>query len=382
MSTILIVMREAAVADDMRAILSQAGNRVTIINDEASARKYIEQNPPQALVLGADFGENFVAEIHKLAPRLPIICWLGEYNARMAVELMKKGAFDCLTPPMRVQEVIAVVSHSLDITRLSMLRLLPVYWAYGKTRKILVSIIAICVLFFGARMVMNYRAPLAMRLPYQDPTSIVYDGQNVWVSNWYTQSIYKYRMQGSSYVLLNTYYFSDFGPLALAWDGTYLWSVGNDLVVRQHIMNDKLEAHKSYRLANENEPVGLAVTNQYVYICDASQKRVFRHLNDDTFSLSTSYSFDLPNPVGLVWNDDGIWIADAETSRIDRLENKGSYLSVVSSAKLPPDETNSLAAFYVYKSALFVAHSGKHARMLRYRSGVLSFAAPKQEVHE
>ena len=220
MKNILVVMREPSVAENMRAILSQAGNRVTTLSDEASTRRAIEQNMPDALVLGADFGENFVAELHTMAPRLAIICWLGEYNARMAVELMKKGAFDCLNPPMRVQEVIAVVSHSLDITRMSMLRLLPVYWAFGKTRKILMSVIAVAVLFLGARLFIDYRTPLSMRLPYQDPTSVVCEGNNVWVSNWYTQSIYKYRVQGGAFVLLNTYYFSDFGPLALAWDGT------------------------------------------------------------------------------------------------------------------------------------------------------------------
>jgi CheY-like chemotaxis protein len=372
-------MRDAAVADDLRAILSQAGNRITIVNDEASALRVIEQNVPNALVIGADFGDDFIYNLHRSNQRLPIICWLSEYNSRIAVELMKKGAFDCLTPPMRVQEVIAVVSHALDTGRVSMLRLLPIYWAFGKTRKYLLVAIACLLLFIGVRAVNQYRRPLEMRLPYQDPTSVVCDGQNIWVGNWYTQSIYKYRIAGGEFVLLNTYYFSDFGPLALAWDGTYLWSVGNDLVVRQHLLNDKLEAYRSFHLSGENEPVGLAVTNQYVYICDASQKRIFRHLNDDTFNLSTSYSFQLPNPVGLVWSDAGVYIADAETNRIFRFENKGAYLAVVSRAKLPPDEFNSLAAFDIHRGSLYVTHSGKYARMLRYRPGVISWDAQKQE---
>lgn len=356
MSKIILMLNKHEDIKDISSILQAEKHRVVIAEKGISVRGYMNDNP-DLVIIDAAYGNAMVEETRKNLPSKPVICLLPDYNARQAVELLRSGAFDCIYPPFRRTGVNVVVNHAIrsfglykdDPSRNKKAGSLI-------NRKNIAGFITAVAFVFFAAFLATRKDSSRIELPYNDPTSIVYDAGGAWISNWYTQSIYRYAEKKSGFELKKSYYFSDFGPLALTKNENYLWSVGNDLVLRQHILNENLDVIRSYRI-KENSPTGMAFIGNNLWLCDASTKKIYQYYVGAEILLVNAYSSGLSLPVGLHWDGRFIWIADAAANKVYLFSQKMDNLELAKIYRLPKHGTGTLSGLSVQGGRVFLIYT-------------------------
>jgi DNA-binding NtrC family response regulator len=122
-SRILIVDDEAILRDAMSEALSRAGHRVDAYD---SGRPALERFAAESYDLvisdlrmpGMD-GMAVLAESKRLAPDVPVLLVTAHGTVESAVEAMKRGAYDYLIKPVKLDELELLVARALDHRALS-----------------------------------------------------------------------------------------------------------------------------------------------------------------------------------------------------------------------------------------------------------------------
>lgn len=367
MSQIALILTEKTVNDEIETILKLAGHKVLVADGELSGRNLIAREKPELLIIDNMCGLPIIEEFKKDFPKLAVVSWMKERDAKTAVTLMRSGVLDCLCPPLRAAEVVGVINHSLgqpEGGRKGTRLLLP-YINLRKYKKQFQIGFAVTTVLTLAIMWLTRAKVIMSELPHNNPTTLVIEEKKMWVGDWYNQSIYSYRFEDDLEVAGN-YYFANFGPLAIARSGDYLWSAGNDLKLRQHILNERLDVVQSFPL-KEHAPSGMVIIEGYLWISDSSKKKVFRYLMGRTLSQVNIYDVDLSYPVGLSWDGTHIWLADAKTDKAYKYKRRGKKLDVQKVYQLPAGKKGDLAGIFPTKEWVYAVYSGGPAKLYKYR---------------
>jgi hypothetical protein len=193
------------------------------------------------------------------------------------------------------------------------------------------------LLLVSAAAFVLLRSPKQIRidLPYENPTSIAASGDRIWVGNWFTQTVYSYQFSKNRSKLLGMHNFESYGPVALAHQENYLWMLGNDLVLRQHELNDRFDILKSYRLTDQS-PSGMVFIGEDLWVCDPAARRLYRYSLASGI-LAGTYDTALSAPVGPAWDGEFLWLADAKEGKLVLYRQKMEHLEE-QKAYLLPDE--------------------------------------------
>lgn len=370
MSTILLMINDRKNSDELAKLLALDDHKVVVAERGLGVKGYLNDNP-DAMIIDAAFGSGMIEESKKALPNKPIICALPSYDARLAVEMLKAGAFDCVAPPFRRGSVAPVIDHA--VKKYGLGRPGPVAggkFSWALHRNYILSGAAAFLLLALGVMALLPGKPNRLELPYNDPTSIVCDAGSLWISNWYTQSIYRYAYSEDRLELKKTYYFSDYGPLALAKYDNYVWSVGNDHVLRQHMMNENLDAVRMYKLAGFS-PSGIVFVGNNLWICDSATKRLYQFLLSNGLVQVNYYETGLQSPVGLCWDGESIWTADASTHKLYRFRQKMDTLELVNIYRIPKASSGTLAGLCVNRRTLLFIYADTPSHIAKYRLGQL-----------
>jgi hypothetical protein len=207
-------------------------------------------------------------------------------------------------------------------------------------------------------------------LPYNNPTSIVSDGHNVWIGNWYTQTVYRYVHTIKQLQLVNNGYFSDFGPMALTQYENALWSIGNDLALRQHRINDQLDVIRKYQI-NEHTPCGIVIVANSLWLCDATSKKVYQYAVSDTLSAVRSFDCPVVVPAGMAWDGEYLWIAEAGANKLYLFKPGMRRLVPGNVYQIPKPPAGTLSGIYWCKKRLYTLFAGNPSRVHIYKRGEL-----------
>jgi DNA-binding NtrC family response regulator len=115
--TILVVDDEAAQRELLGGFLESRGFTIAVAASAEDALEIIGRDPPDMVLLDVRLpgmsGIEALAEIRKLAERLPILLITAYADLRQAVSAMKGGADDYLTKPLDLDELEAAISDAL-----------------------------------------------------------------------------------------------------------------------------------------------------------------------------------------------------------------------------------------------------------------------------
>src|SRR6188768_2196085 len=77
----------------------------------------LERNRPDAILcdfrLGDTDGKELLIQIKQLTPEVPVIIITGYSEIKMAVEVMKHGAFDYVTKPLFPEEILITIKSAI-----------------------------------------------------------------------------------------------------------------------------------------------------------------------------------------------------------------------------------------------------------------------------
>jgi hypothetical protein len=367
MAKILLILNQKKVSSDISTILKLENHEVIEIDNETLFKTTIVRENPEIVLVDTFNGDALTKEIRKAFPEIAIICWMQERNARTAVDLMVSGATDCLCQPIRAAEVLGVINHALGRPagiKKGTKFMLP-YLALIKYKKYLKAAGALLFLFIAVKIGLSLIRAKEADIPVANPTSIISRGKNAWIGDWYTQSIYKFDLS-KRMALVGNYYFSSFGPVALAMTDKHLWSVGNDLKLRQHMLNDRLEVVRTYNI-KEHSPTGIEIIGDYVWIVDANRKKIYKYLLGNKLSFNAEFECHAQEPVGLGWDGRYLWVGDAKTRKLFAYVVTDIKIALREAYKLPEEPKGKLSGIYPKGGYIYAIYTGNPSKFFRHK---------------
>lgn len=118
-ATILVVDDEIGILELVSAILRKRGFKVVTASDGTEALDIVAGGEPELVLLDYVMpgmnGFEVLSEIRERSPDVPVIIMTGRGSERIAVELMKAGAYDYIQKPFLVQDLAERVHKALKV---------------------------------------------------------------------------------------------------------------------------------------------------------------------------------------------------------------------------------------------------------------------------
>ena len=118
MQTILIIDDDRDMCLLLKRFLTRHGYEVAEAYNGKKALEYLESNEPDLVM--CDFrledmeGNVLLGKIKERYPRLPVIIITGYSDIKIAVEVMKMGAYDYITKPLVPDEILVTIKQALE----------------------------------------------------------------------------------------------------------------------------------------------------------------------------------------------------------------------------------------------------------------------------
>lgn len=201
---------------------------------------------------------------------------------------------------------------------------------------------------------------------FSHATSLVWRGDELWVSDWYDQSLHRLRP----------------GPKGLEADGRFnvprsrltgMTFVGDKIFVadslnkeiqRWRLEKDRL-VHEASWPSPGDSPSALHFDGKSLWSADLTSRRIYQHVLDDALTILTAYPTERA-PVALYAETDRFWSADSD-SRIVFRHRFDDSLTPVAAYHLPElqDGKTPLSAFTLRKGRLWIARDGSNRLLER-----------------
>ncbi|MBN1996141.1 sigma-54-dependent Fis family transcriptional regulator [candidate division KSB1 bacterium] len=122
---ILIIDDDIAVQKSISLLLGQNGFLTACASFPEQALKIIEDNQPDLIILDLNFGNDtsgreglgFLEDLKSLTPKIPVILITAWASISLAVEGMKKGAFDFLSKPWENKSLLQAIDTALKLAK-------------------------------------------------------------------------------------------------------------------------------------------------------------------------------------------------------------------------------------------------------------------------
>ncbi|OGS17778.1 MAG: hypothetical protein A3J83_06650 [Elusimicrobia bacterium RIFOXYA2_FULL_40_6] len=357
MFKILIVDDELDMCRGLSDILEEEGFNTIIANEGKTALDKVKNEQPDLVLLdlrlpGMD-GLQILKKIKEMNKALPVIMVTGYGDVNSAVETIKSGALDYVSKPFDNEKVVSLVKKTLQtpvspnsskgILRDELMSKLKIKETADKPaviseketieakKKPVVKkihlVIGLVLTAFLITSILSMKKDTVYPAPSDNPSEVMWDGQNIWSSDWFKETIYKHN-QDETFSVAKTYYFHDnTHPIALCWGGQYIWSCDAWVdKIYVHKLNDGLSLVASYKSPSTN-PSGLAWDGQNLWSCDSDSDEIYKHSMDNKLSVIAIYKSPSTNPSGLTWDGKNLWSCDSDSGKIYKY-NMDSALSV------------------------------------------------------
>lgn len=341
MAAIGLIAAEAADRAELSGLLGEIGHLAQGAGRLDEALELTRERRPRAFVVvdggGAD-AEVLARELARAFPLLPVVAVLKTRDATRAVALMKAGAVEVVAPPWTREDMKACVSKSLRApgTVLSPTRAVP------RRRSALwyaVAVGAFLAAALGAaslKRARERRRAQAARvdrwsLPVFHPAGLAFDGRDVWVVDWFSQSLYAQSPQDAR-VLAERHLTAE-TPVAAAFSDDAVWTASADGTIVRRMRDVRLTPLQRYPQAAPN-CAGLALDGLYLWTLDGRAKTLTKHLLDGALTAVATARVPGLKPAGLAWDGRALWTLDAG-DRVLRRHDLGNPRLVTALLTLP-----------------------------------------------
>ena len=318
MAAIGLLASETGDRDELSGLLGELGHRTEGAGRLDEALEFARERRPRAFLVvdgaGAD-AELLTRELTRAFPLLPVVVALKKRDATRAVALMRAGAAEVVAPPWTREDLKACVSKSLrwQGTALSPVRLAPrkrsaVWYA--------LAVGAFLAMALGTASVNRDRRLKAAAAARTDawpltvfhPAGLAFDGKDLWVVDWFSQSLYATSREDARVLALR--HLTSETPVAAAFGADAVWTASADGTVVRRMRDAKLTPLARYPKAAPNA-AGLAFDGLYVWTLDGRTRVLTKRLLDDALTPVSSWRIPGLKPVALVWDGRALWTLDA-----------------------------------------------------------------------
>lgn len=317
MAAIGLVAAETGDREELTLLLGELGHRAEgagRLEDALSAAR--ERRPRAFLVVdgpGTD-AEVLARELSRAYPLVPVVVALKARDARRAVALMRAGAAEVVAPPWTREDLKACVSKSLRAagTVLSPVRLAPRRRSAAWYGLAVGAFLAAALGVSSLRRAERLRAAEAAKvsqwpLAVAHPAGLAFDGKDLWVVDWFTQSFYRQSREDAR--VLSVAHLTSETPVAAAFAADGLWTVTADGTITRRMRDAKLTPLQRYPRAAPNS-AGLAFDGLYLWTLDQRTKTLTKRLLDEALTPVGHWRLPGLKPVALVWDGRALWTLD------------------------------------------------------------------------
>jgi two-component system, NtrC family, nitrogen regulation response regulator NtrX len=124
MSDILIVDDERDIRELISEILRDEGYATRLASNSDEAMSAVEAEPPMLMVLDLWLkdskldGIGILMAVKRDYPDVPVVIISGHGNIEIAVEAIKKGAYDFIEKPFNIDQLLVVIGRAMETSRL------------------------------------------------------------------------------------------------------------------------------------------------------------------------------------------------------------------------------------------------------------------------
>lgn len=355
----------------MSTILAEGGYEVSHNPIGGNPAELVKKFDPALIILEGHLMESVGVRIRQAYPLKPLVAWMNEHDAHRAIDLINAGAIDCMCPPVTFNEIHGVVRHILNQT---VAKDAPIAMPQRSFRPLLRKAGIAAGAVAGAALIGLLLLLAATKtsssktfvLTYQNPTGIYWQGKRLWTSDWYTQSVYQYKVGGSELKLLKIFSFPDFNANAVAMINDMLWVSGTDGYIRTYKIDKNVAMIVNTFKAPGFSPTGLCLQGESLWSTDAETNKIYQHSMHSPDEILATYDYPGMMPVGLYWDGKNFWSADGKANKIYRHRGPEKNFEIDASFALAPDGGGMVAGMNGDGENLWIIYTSQPARVLRY----------------
>lgn len=362
MVTILVMDDEPSLRNILATTLKNQGHTIFTAEDGRQAVELAKRNPPNLALLDIQVpdmdGLEVLNELKKINPDVRGIMLSGSADVEIAVSTIKQGAFDFLSKPFKIDEVISVVNKAItakassipSAVRTSTLtqsahmstatpvaerrqmkarRKITLNTAIIKKAAIAASaVIAVIIIAVLGKNLFQKSVFTEYSIPYSNPTGMCWIKPNIWVSDWVTGNIYKHNID-DKLSIASVYKTGNVQPTGLAFDGEYLWTCNSiEQRIYKHSLDESLAIEAIYSNPDSN-PIGLYFDGVNLWILDSNTAKIYKHKMDATLSVIGEFDSPAINPCGMFRVGEYFYIGDYNSAKIYKVSVKDFSVSEV-----------------------------------------------------
>lgn len=369
MARILVIDDEAGMRQVIAKVLVPHGHAMLTAEDGAQGIEICREEDPDLILADIRLPDmdaaDLLSSVRSIKPSIPVIILSGFGDVEAAVELVRKGAYDYISKPFKVDSMLELVTKALKNPvkpappperapkppaapqplkidgKPVDLKCTPVPLGEGDAdmsaadsglvkvslrkplgKKFWLSVaITAFVLAAGGfaaywKLVLSLPEDAVFSVSYANPTAICSDEKNIWVSDWAEQTVYKHS-HDDNFTLVASFKLPDIEPNGLAFDGTNFW-VAHTMEQKIHkcsVGSAGLNVVQSFDSPGPS-PSGLCYDGTSLWSLDFQQGKAYRHRMDPTLSVAASFDSPAANPCAIFRQGKFFFIADSKTNRI------------------------------------------------------------------
>ncbi len=349
----VLLLPEGELKSAAASVLESLGIKSQPCPDSAKLAETLAQEKTHLLILAEKYGGKTAEEILSglaksesalksasgSGPRPAAIVGLDKHSMARALELMNAGAWECAQPSILESDLEKIFRRGIERAESEPVRF-PPKSPFWKKKNFIISAVMFAFLAAGGgtvkyRMDMKarekaardeYRSEKQFPLPYTHPSAIALQGRYFWIADWYAQSIYKHDPQPEGFVMQSVYHLADLQPVAITWEGNFLWILSAAHHMRKYEVGTKLKLVQSAR-GPGNNPAGMVFDGKNLWSADSGTRKVYRHAMDK--ALTVEAEFNYPGmPLALFWDGSSLWSVEGGQNRMLRHGFKAQSLTV------------------------------------------------------
>ncbi|MFI5361149.1 MAG: hypothetical protein ACHQ49_04195 [Elusimicrobiota bacterium] len=341
MSDIGLLAAQAGDREELAALLGELGYSSGGAGRLAEALEFARERRPRAFLIvdggGAD-AETLTRELFRAFPLTPVVAALKTRDATRAVALMRAGAVEVVAPPWTREDLKACVSKGLRSpgTALSPVRLAPRRWSPVWYALAVGVFIAAALGAASLKRARSNAAAAAARvdrweLPVSHPAGLAFDGKDLWVVDWFSQSLYEESRVDPR--VLTVRHLTSETPVAAAFASDAVWTVSADGTIVRRMRDARLTPLQSYPKVAPN-CAGLAFDGLYLWTLDARARTLSKRLLDEKLTVVSRTKIPGLKPAALLWDGSALWTLDGG-DRVLRRHDVADPSMIVALLSLP-----------------------------------------------
>lgn len=350
MVKILIMDDEPGLRNIVYNIIKPLGHTVFTAEDGRQAVDIAKKEIPDLALLDMRVpdmdGLEVLGELKKINPNIKAIMLSGFGDVESAVYAIKQGAFDYISKPFKVDDVVGVVNKAVGMigqqpgqtsqapqspqagsgqpmsqAPVKELKSTASAAASGLSKKMIglaaggaLILAALGIFIFGKGLFDKPHAQ-TYSIPYSNPIGMCWIKPSLWVSDWVIGNIYQHN-DDAVLSIASVYKTANAQPTGLAFDGEYLWTCSSvEKRIYKHKVDSSLSVVEIFATP-DSSPAGLYFDGANLWVLDTNAAKIYKHKMDETLSIVNVFDSPAVNPCGMFRDGEYFYIGDYKTSRL------------------------------------------------------------------